>query len=341
MGPDWKDVWMGIREYVQNSVDEGEMNVVPNIENIEGKEGKTRCYIEINNEIQDVIDNWDTYFTFDRIDELFQSGDTFIYPNKEINNNLILFSKGIKCTDFTRRPSLFHYSGNIEMNESRIIKHEWQGKEIAANILAICINKNVIHSVLTLSAKENMFEKDIWDDYLSIRNLNLIWKEVIGDKKIIVSELAGWFEEEQRKYDHFIVSEKLCKRIRKSFSDVVIYGLTDDGQRTVNKKQVELDKRKQFLLLECQRFFDECNYKIEYSIEVVRFDDSDKLGLAENNTIFISEKCFDMGKREIISTLIEENEHLKTGYKDCSRAFQQHFINLFILEKEERFGFFN
>ena len=32
---------------------------------------------------------------------------------------------------------------------------------------------------------------------------------------------------------------------------------------------------------------------------------------------------------DVVAILIEENEHFKTGLEDCSRGFQQHFINLY------------
>lgn len=45
-------------------------------------------------------------------------------------------------------------------------------------------------------------------------------------------------------------------------------------------------------------------------------------------------------KKEIVATIIEENEHLKTGYGDKTKAFQSHFINLYLSEIEERIGYF-
>lgn len=340
MGPDWEEIWMCIREWVQNAKDEGGMNIVPNIENIEPKEGKTRCYIEINDEIQDVIDNWDLYFTFDRVDAVSETHSGQIFPNLAQEDNLIIFSRGIKCTSFTRLPSLYHYNGDIEMNESRIIKHEWKAKELCNHLLSETNNEKVIYNVLENASKELMYERTVWDTWLSQTRLSDTWRKVIGDKKIIVSELAGWYIEEQQRYDCFLVCENLCKKINKQFPEITIFGITDLGDDRTPRKEVELDKKKEFLLKECNRFFEECQYKVEYPIKVVRFKDAEVLGLADNGTIYISEKCFDRGKKELVSAIIEENEHLKTGYKDNSRAFQNHWINLYISEKEERFGFF-
>lgn len=340
MGPDWEEVWMCIREWVQNAKDEGGMNVVPNIETIEPKEGKTRCYIEINDEIQEVVDNWDLYFTFDRVDALSETKSGQIFPNLASEDNLIIFSRGIKCTNFKRLPSLYHYNGDIEMNESRIIKHEWKAKEVCNHVLSETNNEQVIFNVLENASKELMYERTVWETWLSQTNLSSTWKKVIGNKKIIVSELAGWYIEEQQRYDCFLVCENLCKKINKQFPEIVIFGITDLGENKIPMREIAIDKKKEFLLRECNHFFEECQYEVEYPIKVVRFQDADVLGLADNGTIYISEKCFDKGKKELVSTIMEENEHLKTGYKDNSRAFQNHWINLFISEKEERFGFF-
>ena len=65
-----------------------------------------------------------------------------------------------------------------------------------------------------------------------------------------------------------------------------------------------------------------------------------ELGIAEKNNIYLSEKLFDMGRREIASTIIEENEHLITGFEDETRKFQNHFINKYLAEMEERQGCF-
>jgi hypothetical protein len=340
MGPDWVFAWMAVREWLQNAVDEGEMNVVVGIENLEGKQDKTRCYIEINQEIQEVVDNWDNYFTFDRTDEAFTSKEGSIFPNRDINNDLILFARGIKCTNYKNLKSLYHYSGNISMNESRIIEQDWMGKELAGKLLAKTDNTTVIYNILKRAAKERFYENSIWESWLTIPSLSASWKEVIGDKKIIVDEIAGWFENIQQKYEHFIVSDRLAKRIHSAFPDVEIFGLSDNDNKIVQKKPAQLDNRKKFLLKECNSFLKETDYLVEYPIEVVQFSDGNTLGLAENGIIYLSEKVFDMGKREIVITIMEENEHLKTKYKDCSRALQQHLFNKWISEKEERFAIF-
>jgi len=68
----------------------------------------------------------------------------------------------------------------------------------------------------------------------------------------------------------------------------------------------------------------------------------DKRTLAKVNldqkVIYISERMKDKSLFSFIAMLIEENEHFNTGLEDESRAFQQHWIDLFtktLLSKHE------
>jgi hypothetical protein len=100
----------------------------------------------------------------------------------------------------------------------------------------------------------------------------------------------------------------------------------------------ELSKRQTGMLDEAVNFLNKLDYKVTYPIKVVKFSKSIQLGQAIDETILISEKVFDMGVREVVSTIIEENEHLKTGYSDETRAFQTHLINLLISSFEDKLG---
>ena len=65
MGPLWEP-WMAIREWVSNSIDEGAYNVITDTDSVSGREGYTRFYVEHDPSIKEMLDNWNSYFTFDR-----------------------------------------------------------------------------------------------------------------------------------------------------------------------------------------------------------------------------------------------------------------------------------
>ena len=58
MGPQW-DIWMAVREFVSNAIDETDYNIVSSTEHLSAVAGSTRIYIEHVPEIKKVIDEWD------------------------------------------------------------------------------------------------------------------------------------------------------------------------------------------------------------------------------------------------------------------------------------------
>jgi hypothetical protein len=52
----------------------------------------------------------------------------------------------------------------------------------------------------------------------------------------------------------------------------------------------------------------------------------------------LSEKVFEHGRREVVSTILEEFSHIKTGDHDMTRAFQNYWINQCIILLEEKTG---
>jgi hypothetical protein len=84
------------------------------------------------------------------------------------------------------------------------------------------------------------------------------------------------------------------------------------------------------------------NYEVCYDIYVADFEDDSQLGHADvkEKKIYLSRKTFDMGRREIALTIIEENEHIKSGKGDETRAFQNHLISQWLTSMENSNGLF-
>jgi hypothetical protein len=83
-------------------------------------------------------------------------------------------------------------------------------------------------------------------------------------------------------------------------------------------------------------------YDVLFDVEVVDFDDENVLGQADlkNKKIMIAAKTFDMGRREIAMTIMEENEHIKSGKGDETRAFQNHIFSQWLKSMEDNNGLF-
>jgi hypothetical protein len=338
MGPQWEE-WMAIREWVSNSIDEGDSNVINETEHVSGREGYTRFFIEHATEVKKVIDLWDEYFTFDRLDCIEENKWGKLFPQTITDETMILYRKGIRAYYQEGTKSLYHYDMNgFIINESRLIESTHNANYRVLEFLNECSNIGVLRNIL-----KNAFTNTYWEGGLSwkwgISKLSDHWRTAIGNHIIIVNDVTGYYKEEMSSHDYYIVNLDMAYRIKHSFPDVKVYGINNEGEQALYKK-VELTSNIEFLIKDCLKFLEETEYKVSNDIEVVQFEKSEVWGMADNNKILLSEKVFEQGKKEIVRTIMEEQEHLRTGYKDCSRSFQNHWINLYLSEKENRFGHF-
>lgn len=337
MGPQWEE-WMAVREWVANSIDEGGHTIISDTPNVSGRAGFTRFYIEHVPAIKEVIDRWNNYFTFDREDTVYKSGDDKIYAQSDPHEMLNLYRKGIRCYVAKGTKSLYQYDiSTFKINESRLIDDMWgAGKEVM-RLLNETSDVKVLQNILRNAAKDGYWERDFSWRY-GLYKMSATWLEAINNHCIICEDVAGNFMGIQNTKEHYIVSRDMAHRIRIDFPTVKVYGIVSEGESLY--EPVESTKKMDYLLKECIRFLEETNYPILYPMEIVDFENTDVLGMAKNGKILLSKKIFDMGKREIVTVILEEQEHLVSEKRDCTRAFQNHWINLFLTEKEERFGIF-
>ena len=96
------------------------------------------------------------------------------------------------------------------------------------------------------------------------------------------------------------------------------------------------------MLKECMKFFEEVGLVIGYDIEVAEFEDKRILGLADNksNKIILSGRVFDLGRKQIVCTILEETAHLDSAASDDTRAFQDYLINQIVTLLENKHAVF-
>jgi len=154
MGPQWTG-WMAIREIVSNAIDEGgyEINTVFNVEPKGLTDDTTTIYIPVNNDLQNVVRNYEHYFAFDRKEtHINNKGRVFLKSYKGAIN---IYRKGIRCFDSKSSSKEYHSKldfdlNDITINESRVA--DWYDSKnaiyslvragIPANILLQCIRED-------------------------------------------------------------------------------------------------------------------------------------------------------------------------------------------------------
>ena len=338
MGLDW-EAWFVLREIYCNAIDEGESSVTIVSGNlVEPIEDKTVFYIEVNDKFQEIINDWDKYFIEKRGDIVFYDSEAnAIYSG---GDELIVYRKGIRCYFSPEQKCSFNYDMSwIEINESRVIKSDWEFRYNLRRYLQKCKSTKVItHLYNTIC---NTFEKYLeWDSSSNLFSDE--WLLCLNNKVLVPVENAGYWESELKANptQFLMLPSSLINGLKSRFNeDVKVIGDVDGISTKGDMKVIEvLSKKQEKLLNDARLFLAAANYQIKYEIKVVDFFKKDRLGLAKDNTILLSQKLFDMGKREVIATIIEEQEHLVTDFPDESRAFQSHFINKYVSCLEEITG---
>jgi len=337
MGIDWSSFGM-IREIYCNSIDEGN-EVIETVEETEiaPEKDKTIFFIQSNEKIEKIMSNWSDYFSNDRQDLIYYDEDGNKLYTGGINK--LIYRKGIQCSYFPSLKSLFHYDMKwIEINESRTIKNEfdfqWNLKIWFQKIKDKKIINKILNNIL------NSWEAKLdWES--STHNFSNDWLSCINNRYLVKENTAGYFESELKMFSHIILPDQLVNGLKERFEDKVkVMGEWENGNYKKGINKIIPNDKHKFLLKEVLHFFNEVNYKIDYEIQICSFDNQEILGQATDNTIFISEKIFDLGRKQIAKTIIEENEHLKTGFADETRQFQNHFIKLYLTQLEERYSYF-
>lgn len=336
MGRDWS-AWMIIRELWSNALDEG--GEVRDIvyDNCEGTEGTTTFYIQVDNQINEVIENWSKYFIHDR-DPIGVSEDGVykIYPG---GKELRIYKQGVLIYCIENTPSLFSYDFKYaDLNELREFKGNVSYSIISALSKAPI---NVIEYFLQHIEKE-MYEgsSDIdwsWSNYITFGRQ---WRQAIGNAKLITDKVIEAHAARGMKLDpmeYIVVPDNVYKALTTIFEGIGALRIAREGGEFYEDycSECETMINKGLAILET------CGYNFHPELEF-------RYGFFENKKVnaqvFLDEKVICVDKKmlqqplfKVVAMLIEENEHFMTGMNDETREFQQHFIDLYtrqLLAKE-------
>lgn len=328
MGKDWK-AWMIVREIYSNALDEGgEIYGTVNETEMTADGLKTSFYIEMVPDIMKVYNNWNKYFIVGNI-PLYETGTFAVHPSSQ---GLKLYKHGILIHEDGERKSVFNYDiKGAKINELREYQG-YMGQDIY-NCICNLDNKSIEYFL------ENCTEKDYegsdlafdWD-YFGNGYFNNQWRETIGSAKIIHQKAVDDIRVRGVDIDLtgvLTVPKTLYKALTTKFDGI--------GALRVAKKHGDFfetkDEGLELKIKECLSIMDSAGYYMEPELSFVIgvFGNTSTLASVniDKKEVLISEKHADKPMFGTISMLIEENEHFRTGHEDCSRDFQQHFIDMF------------
>ena len=324
---------MIVRELYSNALDEGEAKYELT-EIIEGTKGTTEFYLELTPPILEVYNSWDKFFIVGK-EPFYEDDRVKIYPH---TGALKIYKQGIFIKSLDKEDSLFCYDiKDASINELR----EYQGalEYDLSRIIAGLRDPKVIQYYIE-NLKEGMFEYTIDYDYWSVR-LNDTWGNTLKGCKVIHQKAMEQIESRGIKVDksaNIVVPEKLYKALTRTFEGIGALRVS----KAVNDFYEIYNERLHDKVKKAQKLLEDAGYFIEPELTYIYGVFGDKNVLAkvdlDKKKIYLSEKNLDKDLFSICTTLVEENEHYKTGLDDETRAFQQHFIDLYtnsIIEKSK------
>lgn len=334
MGRDWKP-WMILRECWSNAIDEGGHSRTIT-DSIIGEEGKTTFYFEMDMQFHNVWNNWNKYF-IDEFEPLYSCDDFAIYPATE---KLRIYKQGVLVYEIeSDQKSIFSYDyKHSDLNELRELQTS------VSSIVYRCIVHLQDTKMITYfleNCNEEVYEATMDWDWAFLGSFNQVWKDTIGNAKIIHQEAVDKIAARGLEIDTagtIVVAKKIFKLLTKTFEGI--------GALRVANKVHEFyeiyDEKLDFYVKQAITILEQCGYYMHPELKYVFGDFGDKTIMAQVNfdskEVLISVKCLNDSMFDMVTTLIEENEHFNTGLSDKTREFQQHFINLYtktLLAKNE------
>jgi len=332
MGADWQP-WMIVRELYSNALDEGGAEYGVTSE-IGGSPGETCFYIEMNLDFMKVYNDWNKYFIVGRL-PMYETTDFALHPT---SGNLKIYKHGILIHE-TKHRSMFSYDiKNASINELREYKgtvstdlsrlfFEIDDKKvieyILENIVQVDEHSEAMYYEATLELE--------WWQGVGYRMKNA-WKEVLGEAKIISKKTkeAILAKNVNLDLDHTVsLPEHLYKCLSASFDGISAIRMADKVNEfyEIHDEELALKLKSALATLESANYFIHPELKFLFG-EFGQKDTLAKISL-DKKEILISQKMKDKSMFDFCATLIEENEHFQTGNSDCTREFQQHFIDMY------------
>lgn len=322
MGQDWMG-WMILRELWCNALDEG--GAIKDITtDVRSESGKTIFYIQIDQQIQEVLDNWGKYFIHD-VEPMYNGAEYAIYPG---GPSLKLYKNGVLIREVDHLPAVFAYDiKGASLNELREF-HESPGYGISMALAKA--NERVATYFLENVTARHYEGSDMSFDWW--QTWGEAWANVLGNVKLIHQEAKDNIEARGISIDVgelIVVPKNVFKSLTKQFQRVSALSIASKAGEFYRHISPESENVIKIGLT----ILEKCGYPMHPELNFVYGYFEDKGILSKVNIdekiVYISNTILQLPLIEVVAILIQENEHFNTGFTDCSRQFQDHFITLY------------
>lgn len=324
MGMEWS-AWMILRELWCNALDEGGA-AKAETELLEGTEGKTTFYIQIDSEVRKVLNDWGKYFIHEQT-PVWSNNHYALYP---AGDHLCIYKQGVLIYEDEKYPAVFGY----DMKGATI--NEMRELQISTSYVITCClagcDENAARYFLENVKENHHYEGTDNMSYDWYMNFSDSWKKAIGTGKLIYQKVIEDMQargNEVDLIDKIVVPRILYKALSKQFDGIGALRVASKMGDFYEDYDEEIENRvKQGLAI-----LESCGYVMHPDLEFRYGFFENKSILAQVNLdkriVFVSRTLVQKPLFTVVGMLIEENEHFNTGMSDNTREFQQHFIDLY------------
>jgi hypothetical protein len=329
MGLDWEG-WMICREIYCNALDEGGL-VKEITHEVSGLPGKTTFYIQNTGQIKETTQNWNDYFIPRESTPIFENDRYAVYP---ANKTLCIYKNGVLIHKEENEKGVYSYDfKHASINEMR----EYKGSLTCDLVYCISSFDKKAAEIYLSTLTDECFEHGM--DYDWSNSFSEGWMEAIGKAKIIADSDLKSLKERGVDIDEaelVTVPKGLFKKLADKFPNVSAVRRSEKVHSFYEQQDSEAIKKINIALSILEGAGYEINPELKWVVGVFGNPDVFAKINIDEKLIMFSTELKRKSNFQVVTTIIEEQEHFVSGYGDCTRSFQQHFINLFaniLLEK--------
>jgi hypothetical protein len=329
MGPDWK-LWMAIREIYCNCLDEKnpvvEQEVSPRPY---GGKSQTIVKIGITEDVENIIDHWMEYFSFERTDDVFEIPGRLKVFRKYYSTKSIIYRRGVKVAESDKAGCFDYDFYSLPINEIREADF-YDVKEALKSHLLKDADAEVIRTIL---GSVNTWEKDLnfyeWDRIIN----KSAWQTGIGKTYVVPTEHTISYEdsvkeliEEDKSSTILLVPSTMARLISSQVPDTQVFGFTTGGEE--RGIPVEMSDAFNENIGNAFQMLQDCGFITpgEFLIVCCEYNDRYTKIKHENNTLHISKQCESMELRALCVLILKEIFLIKSGLKKASTDFEDYLV---------------
>lgn len=327
MGLNWTEEYQLVREIVCNGIDEKDFKHTITDDIVTVEPGKVRVYVEVNNAIKSIMDNFDYYFVFNQ-KPLYSNP---VWGEVLAGETFTIYTKGVLIED-TGAHSIYRYNLPIELTEERKAAQSWHIERCIAKLWGSVNVPTIVETILKHgtrggTAYSTEYKKVEWYYFRILDENKQLWadafRSTFGKRAVMYTNPRAALMAVNLGYSvielYESLAEKLLEQVTEIPADINVLGdVSLDYDYTYQPSADEVQVLEQALRvmrlyypnLPEVRVFKPLSDAAHKVLGIVTDDNQIALNRSQLKSILTA-----------VATINHERRHIDTGADDGQRAF--------------------